>query len=147
MTAKQAPLEKLSSSKMNHDRVVLFDGVCNMCNSSVQFCLKHDKSKSLKFASLQSEIGQQLQKEYGIETEQLSSVVFIENGTAYQESTAVLHIMKYFGFPWKLMRAFIIVPPFIRNGVYQFIGKNRYKWFGKQETCMLPTPEQAARLL
>lgn len=129
-----------------HNKIVLFDGVCNFCNSSVQFIIKHDTSNSLKFASLQSSIGQALLNKYAIPKD-VDSVIFIENNQAYTKSSAALKIANYFGGFWKLLQIFMIVPTFIRNFFYDIIAKNRYRWFGKKDSCMLPSPEIRNRFL
>lgn len=129
-----------------HNKIVLFDGVCNFCNSSVQFIIKHDTSNSLKFASLQSSIGQALLNKYAIPKD-VDSVIFIENNQAYTKSSAALKIANYFGGFWKLLQIFMVVPTFIRNFFYDIIAKNRYRWFGKKDSCMLPSPEIRNRFL
>jgi predicted DCC family thiol-disulfide oxidoreductase YuxK len=128
------------------DKVVLFDGVCNFCESSVQFILRHDKTGSLRFASLQSEIGQQLLTAYGISHE-LQSVVFVESGKAYTKSTAAFRIARYFGGWWKLLLVFSILPAFITDFGYDIIAKNRYRWFGKKDACMIPSADIRSRFL
>jgi predicted DCC family thiol-disulfide oxidoreductase YuxK len=128
-------------------RVILFDGVCNFCNSSVNFTIKRDKNNLLKFAALQSLAGSQLMEQYELPANEMQSFIFIENGVAYNRSTAALKVCKYLGAAWPLCYAFIIVPKFIRDGIYNFIAKNRYKWFGKQNECMLPTPAVKAKFL
>lgn len=128
------------------NEIILFDGVCNFCQGSVKFIMKHEKNQSLKFASLQSEIGQKLLNQYQVPKE-TDSIVFIKNGKAYIKSTAALKISTYLSFPLYLLVVFIIIPAFIRNFVYDIIAKNRYKWFGKQDACMLPSPEVRARFL
>ncbi len=129
------------------ERLVLFDGVCNFCNFWVRFALKHDKKGKLKFTSLQGETAKTVLPQFGIDPYIITSVIFIENGIAYHESTAALKICRHLDGGWKLFYALIIIPTFIRDGIYKWIGKNRYKWFGKQETCMLPTAEQRARFV
>lgn len=128
------------------DKVVLFDGVCNFCESSVQFILRHDKTGSLRFASLQSEIGQQLLTAYGISHE-LQSVVFVESGKAYTKSAAAFRIARYFGGWWKLLMVFSILPAFITDFGYDIIAKNRYRWFGKKDACMIPSADIRSRFL
>ncbi|MBC5636855.1 MULTISPECIES: thiol-disulfide oxidoreductase DCC family protein [Ornithinibacillus] len=127
-------------------RIILFDGVCNFCNSSVQFIIKRDTKGRYKFTSLQSPIGQQLLKENEIPDE-LDSFIYLEGNTVYYKSTAALKVCKGLKGPWKFMYAFIVVPRPIRDLVYGVIAKNRYKWFGKREKCMIPTPEQRERFL
>lgn len=109
--------------------------------------LKHEKTEDFKFAALQSEIGQQKLLELALETQDFDSIVFLENGKLFQKSTAALKISKYLKFPFNLLQIFIIVPRFIRDYVYDFIAKNRYKCFGKEETCWLPKPEYKKRFL
>ncbi|MEI6264380.1 MAG: thiol-disulfide oxidoreductase DCC family protein [Sphingobacteriia bacterium] len=120
--------------------IILFDGVCNLCSSSVQFVIKHDPQHHFRFASLQSDFGQQKLAHFNLSTIAFNSFVLLENGKMYTESTAALKVAKQLNKGWSLLYAFIIVPAFIRNAVYQFIAKNRYKWFGKKETCWIPTP-------
>jgi predicted DCC family thiol-disulfide oxidoreductase YuxK len=127
--------------------IILFDGVCNLCNSSVQFVLKHDKEKLFRFASLQSEAGQVLLKKYQLPETNFNSFVLIKNSKAFVKSTAALMVAKELKGFIKILYIFIIVPAFIRNAVYNVIAKNRYKWFGKQESCMMPTPDLQSRFL
>lgn len=130
-----------------NNRLVLFDGVCNLCNFWVQFALKRDRHGMLKFSSLQGVTAQQILPEYQINPAVLTSVVFIEEGIAYKESTAALKICRHLDGGWKLLYALIIIPAFLRDGIYKWIGKNRYKWFGKKEECWLPSPEFKKRFL
>ena len=127
--------------------IVLFDGVCNLCSSSVQFIIKHDKKKQFSFASLQSDFGQKVLSENNLSTTELSSFILLENGRIYTKSTGALRVVKRLNGAWPLLYSFIIVPPFIRNVMYNWVAKNRYKWFGKQESCWLPTPDLRARFL
>ena len=127
--------------------LLLFDGVCNLCNSSVQFILLRDKKDRFRFASLQSDYGQNLLREHNLPTETFNSLVLVENGKVYKKSTAALRIARKLKGLWPLLFAFIIIPPFIRNFVYDIIAKNRYRWFGKKEECMLPRPEWKQKFL
>lgn len=127
--------------------VVLFDGVCNLCSSTVQFIIKHDKKKQFRFASLQSNFGQEVMKHFGLPVNELNSFILLEQGKIYTKSTGALRLTKKLDGLLPLLYAFIIVPPFIRNAVYSFVAKNRYKWFGKKEACWLPTPELRKRFL
>jgi predicted DCC family thiol-disulfide oxidoreductase YuxK len=127
-------------------RVILFDGVCNFCNSSVQFIIKRDPKAKFHFTSLQSEIGQQLIKEYQIPKE-IDSFIYLEGEKTYIKSTAALKVSKELRGLWKLCYLFIIVPRPIRNSFYEFFAKNRYKWFGKQESCMIPSAADRKRFL
>lgn len=121
-------------------KIILFDGVCNLCSGAVQWIIKHDKKNVFKFASLQSETGISLAKKYAI-PENTDSVILIDEEQVYVKSSAALNIAKYCSGLWPLLFAFIIVPPFIRNTVYDWVARNRYKWFGKKESCWIPTPE------
>ena len=132
---------------MNNGPIILFDGVCNLCNSSVQFVIKHDPDAVFKFASLQSDAGQKLLHKYNLTANNFNSFVLIEDNTAYTKSTAALKVAKQLAGLTKLLYGFIIVPPFIRNAVYNLIANNRYKWFGKKEECMLPSPLLQSRFL
>jgi predicted DCC family thiol-disulfide oxidoreductase YuxK len=131
-------MTKLPKKKL----LILFDGVCNLCNASVNYIIKHDKKDVFRFAALQSEIGRQIIKEHKIDTSKTDSVLLYskEHGIRYK-STAALKIAKQLGFPRNILIVFIVVPPFIRNWVYDYIAKNRYKWYGKRNACMVPTPE------
>lgn len=132
----------------SHKKLILFDGVCNLCNSSVQYVIKHDKKNMFMFTALQSEAGQQIIKEYKIDTNKTDSILLYtpEQGVV-SKSTAALKIASRLGFPQNLMTVFFIVPPFIRNWVYDYIAKNRYKWYGKKESCWIPTPELKSKFL
>jgi len=127
--------------------LVLFDGVCNFCNYWVQFALKRNKKKSLKFGSLQGNTAKEILPGFGINPNQLSSVFLIEKNKIYNESTAALHICKHLDGPWKLVYIFILIPAFLRDPIYKLIARYRYKWFGKKEACMIPTPQHRARFV
>ncbi|MEE1963483.1 thiol-disulfide oxidoreductase DCC family protein [Allomuricauda taeanensis] len=131
-----------------NNKIILFDGVCNLCNNSVLFVIKRDKKDLFRYASLQSEIGQQLVRERGIDTSQVDSIILIERGVAYfTKSDAALEIAQDLGGLWKLSSVFSWIPKSIRDVVYDFVARNRYKWFGKKESCMVPTPELRAKFL
>lgn len=121
--------------------VILFDGVCNFCNRTVNFIIKHDKKKIFRYAPLQSDIGQQLLKLHGLSTVKLNSFVLIDNGRTYTKTTAALHLYPKLGGAWKLMKALWIFPPFLRNFTYDIIASNRYRWWGKKDACMIPSAE------
>lgn len=126
--------------------VILFDGVCNFCDASVQFILERDPNETFHFASLQSEAGQELLKKYNV-PEDMDSMILIENDKVYYKSAAALRISRYLKGAWKLLYALIIVPAPIRNVVYDLIARNRFKWFGQKESCMLPPPNVRKRFL
>jgi len=133
---------------MNSEQhIVLFDGVCNLCNNGVQFIIKKDKRNLFNFAALQSEYGEILLNKHQINTENMDSFVYIQKGKAYVKSTAALKIAKELKRGWQLFYVFIIFPAFFRNWFYDFIAKNRYRWFGKKDSCMIPTPELKAKFL
>lgn len=132
---------------MNVQPIILFDGVCNFCNGSVNFVIQRDKRSKLKFAALQSEAGQQLLKQYDLPTTSFDTFIFIEDGVAYTLSTAALKVCKYLTALWPLLYGFMIVPKFIRDGIYKWIAKNRYNWFGKKDHCMIPSPGLRERFL
>lgn len=131
---------------INH-KIILFDGVCNLCNSSVNYVIKHDKKNVFKYAALQSEIGQQLLENHNIDSKNTDSIVFINQEKVYVKSTAALHITKSLSGALPLLFGFIIAPTFIRNWVYDFVARNRYKWYGKKESCMIPTPSLKDKFL
>lgn len=127
--------------------IVLFDGVCNFCNASVNFVIERDKAGYFKFAPLQSEIGEELVAKHGIDTEDTDSVIVVENDRAYTHSSAALRIAKQLDGIWAWSYAFIIVPKAIRDFAYKLFAKHRYRLFGRQDACMMPTPEIRARFL
>lgn len=127
--------------------IILFDGICNLCNRSVQFIIKHDKEKVYRFAAFQSKAGQKLLQQYNLPPKQYPSFLLIENNKAYTHSTAALKVAKNLSGLVKLAVVFNIIPAGIRNFVYNFVARNRYQWFGKKESCMIPTQELKARFL
>ncbi len=131
----------------NNYKIILFDGVCNLCNGAVTYIIKHDKKNVFKFAALQSEIGQQLISKFNIDTSKVDSIILIDGEKHYTKSSAALHIAKQLSGAYPLLFGFMVVPKFIRNSVYDYIAKNRYKWFGKKESCMIPTAALKAKFL
>lgn len=117
--------------------VILFDGVCNLCNRTVQFVIKRDKRNIFRFAALQSEAGQQILQNYKQDASDFSSFILFTDDVIYTKSTAALMVAKKLGSPWSLLYSLIIIPAFIRNSIYSFIAKRRYQWFGRTETCQL----------
>jgi len=129
-------------------KIILFDGVCNLCSNAVQFIIKRDTNDSYRFAALQSEIGQKMVAERHIDAAQLDSIILIEPGVAYYtQSTAALKIGRSFGGFWSVLAIFEWIPEKIRNRIYDYIAKNRYSWYGKKEACMIPTPELKSKFL
>ena len=130
----------MSISKKN-TKVILFDGVCNLCNNSVKLIIKNDKSNIFKFAPLQGKYVIKIQNRYNINTTEINSIILIDGKKTYAKSSAALRIAKDLRAPFFLFFVFIIVPVFIRNFIYDLIAKNRYKWFGKMDSCMIPSNE------
>lgn len=128
-------------------KIILFDGVCNLCNSSITFVIKRDKKDMFRYAPLQSTIGQELAAKHNIDLGKVDSIILVTEDKAVAKSTAALRIAKHLSGGWPLMAAFLILPAFIRNIVYDFIARNRYKWFGKKDSCMIPTPELKSKFL
>lgn len=128
-------------------RIVLFDGVCNLCAWAVRFIIERDQGGVFQFASLQGATGQRLLSEHGLDQTSLDSFVLIENGQAYKESSAALRVARRLSGPWSLAYVFILLPRVLRDPLYRFIAKRRYQWFGKQDSCMMPTPELRKRFL
>ncbi len=135
--------------KLSIINIILFDGLCNLCNSSVQFVIKHDPKAVYRFASLQSEVGQKLLLDNGISitNNDLSSFILLENNIVFTESTAALRVARNLNGLLPLLYFAIIIPLLIRNAVYKFISKNRYKWFGKRNECWIPTVDLKNRFL
>ena len=127
------------------EAIILFDGICNFCNSAINLVLRHDRKKYFRFAPLQSKKGEKFLA--GHNKPLADSIILLENGKLYQRSAAALRIARKMDGAWKLLYAFIIIPAFLRDPVYDFIAANRYRWFGKKDTCMIPGPEVRERFL
>lgn len=127
--------------------LVLFDGVCNLCNGAVQFIIKHDRANRFRFASLQSETAKKYIAHFSVTGPELYSLLLIKNGKVYDRSAAVLEIAKHLSGLWPVLAIFIILPEFFRDGIYSLIARNRYRLFGKKDQCMIPTPDLTARFL
>ena len=132
---------------MSQHSIILFDGVCNLCNTAVQFVIRRDHTNHFLFASLQSQEGKKILAENNLPENEMSSFILFENGNVYDRSTAVLKVVRKLKGWWRFLYSFIMVPKFIRDGIYRVISKNRYQWFGKKNECMIPTPELRARFL
>lgn len=129
-------------------KIILFDGVCNLCNGAVQFIIKRDAKDVFRYAALQSVIGLKLISERGIDTNLIDSIILVDPGVAYYtKSDAALEIAKSFGGLWGAVQLFKWIPTSIRNAIYDVVAKNRYRWFGKKDQCMIPTPELQAKFL
>ena len=126
---------------------ILFDGVCNLCNGFVQFVIARDPSARFRFAPLNSEAAAAVFRDAGVPAPRLDSIVLVQDGAVAVRSTAVLRVARGLRFPWPLAYAAIVVPPFIRDRVYDVIAARRYKWFGRRDACMVPTPDLKQRFL
>ena len=133
----------------NEHLVILFDGVCNLCNSFVNFVLDRDPQSRFQFAALQSPAAARLLTELGrpVPKPEPDTIVLVQNGTVYERSTAALRVARRLSGAWKLLYVFIIVPRPLRDIVYRFVARNRYRWFGRKDVCRVPTPELRARFL
>lgn len=132
---------------VENKKIILFDGVCNLCNGSVVFIIKRDKKDVFRFAAIQSEEGQRLIEKYQIDTTKVDSILLLDGNNYYAKSTAALKIARHLKGGYPLLYGFIILPAFFRNWVYDIIARNRYQWFGKKESCMIPTPELKAKFI
>ena len=132
---------------IQYDRIVLFDGVCNLCSGAVQFILKHEKNDTLKFASLQSDIGKDILEHYHIDPKRTDSIVYVENESAYVKSKAVLKIAHHLKYPYRIFSFFGFIPAFIANWKYDLVARYRYKLFGRKDECWLPHPGWKERFL
>ncbi len=132
---------------MMENNIILFDGVCNLCSGVVKFIIQRDKKKIFQFASLQSEIGQHFLKKFNLSTNDFNSFIFIDNEKHYIKSTAALKVCQKLGRFWYILYLFIIVPPFIRHFFYDIIAQNRYRLFGKTDSCLMPSQELKERFL
>lgn len=128
-------------------KIILFDGVCNLCNRAVRFVIRHDPAARFHFAPLQSETGQRLLREAGMTGELPDSVVYLRDGRPYFRSSAILHILRDIGGGWRVLYGFIIIPPFIRDAVYRLLAFVRLRVGGKHNSCALPTSTDRARFL
>jgi predicted DCC family thiol-disulfide oxidoreductase YuxK len=127
--------------------VILFDGVCNLCSGFVQFVIARDRARRFRFASLQSDAGRRCLEACGVAGRLPDSIVLIEDGAVFTRSAAALRIARRLGLPWSIAAAFVVVPPPVRDFVYDLVARNRYRWFGKRDVCLVPTPELRERFL
>lgn len=132
---------------MDTHPIILFDGICNLCNNAVQYVIRHDPNAVFKFTSLQSDKGKQLTGQFGLSGTAGKSFILVEENKAYTKSTAALKVARKLNGVSRLLYVFIIIPPFIRNAIYDLVARNRYKWFGKRESCMVPTASLQTRFL
>ncbi|MGV3696918.1 thiol-disulfide oxidoreductase DCC family protein [Flavobacterium sp.] len=129
-------------------KILLFDGVCNLCDSAIQFVIKHDKKDVFRFVPLQSELGRSIIKHLGIDTSKVDSMLLYEPGVAYYyKAQAAIRISRYMGGIYSMIGIFSVLPRGFLDWVYDYVARNRYKWYGKKESCMIPTPELKAKFL
>ena len=132
----------------NHKQLILFDGVCNLCNSIINYVIKHDKENVFMFAPLQSQTGEEIIMKFNLDTSITDSILLYSQEKGLKiKSTAAIVIASKLGFPRNILSLFLIIPAFIRNWVYDYVANNRYKWYGKKDACMIPTPELKAKFL
>jgi len=145
---EQREIASFLAKTVANKKIILFDGVCNLCNSAVQFVIKHDKKDVFRFVALQSELGKEILSHIGIDVKNIDSIVLYEPGVAYYyKSDAALQIAKSLNGLLPLGILFKIIPTGIRNQLYDYIARNRYKWYGKKESCMIPTPDLKIKFL
>lgn len=137
-------MDKLPKNK----KIILFDGVCNLCDATVQFIIKRDKNDIFRFVALQSDLGQEIIKYINVDTSRTDSIILYEPGHAYYyKAEAAIKIASEIGGLYSLLRIFSILPDWLSNSVYDYVAKNRYKWYGKKDACMIPTPKMKAKFL
>jgi predicted DCC family thiol-disulfide oxidoreductase YuxK len=127
--------------------IILFDGVCNLCNASVNFVIKHDKNEQFLFASFQSDAAKEIMLHFNLKNLNLDSIMLVEGDKIYEKSTAILRITRHLNSGFKLLYFFIVIPKLVRDWLYSYIAKNRYKFFGKRESCMIPSLELKNRFI
>jgi predicted DCC family thiol-disulfide oxidoreductase YuxK len=134
-------------SGVTEHAILLFDGECNLCNHSVQFVIPRDPKDYYRFAALQSEAGKKLLEQYQLPSTEMGTVILIQNGKLYTKSTAALKLVRHLNRLWPLLYLLVVIPSFLRDPIYDWVARNRYKWFGRREFCMMPTPEMKRRFL
>ncbi len=137
----------MTEPEITLNNIVFFDGICNFCNNAVNFLIDRDPNRTFKFASLQSDLARGVLPKYGVDPSKMHSIILLKNGKMFQRSSAALEITKNMSGAWPLLGLLKIVPVFMRDFFYNFIANNRYKWFGKLDSCRMPTPEIRERFL
>lgn len=137
----------LTTMTTPHDNLILFDGVCNFCTSSVQFILRHDNTAVFKFASIQSDVGREIYRTYGLDPNDIQTFLVLTKGRALLRSDAAIEVARQFGGLWRLFIAFKVIPRELRDWAYSFVARHRYHWFGRRDTCMIPSEDVRRRFL
>jgi len=132
---------------MSEAPVVVFDGVCVLCSRWVRFILRHDRSARIRLASMQSASGRALLAEFGLDPDDPLSLLYVADGRGFQDSEAILRVLASFGGAWRATAALRAIPRFVRDPLYRWLARNRYRWFGRTGQCLVPTPDQAMRFL
>ena len=133
---------------LENKKIILFDGLCNLCDNAVQYVIKHDKKDVFRFVALQSDLGKKILNYLNVDTSKMDSIILYEPGIAYfYKSDAALEIVKDLNVFLKWSIIFKIIPSSLRNPIYDYVARNRYKWYGKKDACMIPTPELKAKFL
>ena len=146
-TNKAVIFVRLKEQTTMKQKIILFDGVCNFCDATINFVIERDPKGVFQYASLQSTEGEKLLTKFGLDTQNYDSFVLVEGDHFYTKSSAALQVAKELVGLWPILYIFIVIPKFIRDGVYSLIARNRYKWFGKKEECMIPSPEVRKRFI
>ena len=138
---------RMKSEAFVHPPLILFDGVCKFCNGSVNFIIDHDSHKRFRFAPLQSELAHTILTRFGLPADDFDTMILVEDGRAYARSSAALRIAWWLGRWWSLLTILFAIPPFLRDEAYRLLAGNRYRWFGRMESCRVPTPEVRERFV
>lgn len=147
MTGHDRARKTVNSVTQIPDNLVLFDGVCNLCNASVQFIIRHDRTAIFHFAALQSEIGREICRSQGLDPADAQTFVLISGGRILVRSDAAIQVVSRFGGAWRFFEVFRLVPRVARDWIYSVVARNRYRWFGRTDACMIPIPDVKARFL
>lgn len=143
-----SPDKEINCDIPNYPHIILYDGVCNLCNGTVRFIIQRDKEALFRFAAIQSETGQSLIKQYtNDDDEKMVSIYYIRNKECYRKSTAILYILKDLGKGWNLLFPLIYIPATLRDSLYLLVSRNRYKLFGRKQTCIIPAPDIKNRFI
>ena len=132
---------------MSDAPVLVFDGVCVLCSRWVQFIVRHDRDARIRLAPMQSDAGRALLAKFGLDPDDPLSLLYVVDGRGYQDSDAILRVLASFGGAWRASALLRVIPRFVRDRSYRWLARNRYRWFGRTDQCLVPTPEQAGRFL